>query len=165
MRRQRTQQPVDVMTWQSPGAGVPQPNPPGLLRASVNEKAGPDGPACAVNTCSHRLPLGELERATGPLAAVLLALLHPAVARQVPGVAELLGDAPLGCLGVGRGGRLLGLAEHRLESPGDALRRGTGLAGDAAAADMDEDVEPVANLEEARGPVQHRQVLLLRHEL
>src|SRR5262245_13992243 len=95
------------------------------------------------------LSLRELERPAGTLAPVLLSLLHSAVAGQVAGVAEFLGDAALGRLPVGAG-RCGGLAfaEHRLQGPGDALRSGPGLAGDAAAANVDEHVQPVSHVEE-----------------
>src|SRR5438034_5166490 len=84
------------------------------------------------------LPLGELERLAGPLLAVLLAFLHAAVAGEVAGVAELLGEAARGgLLAVGARLRFGRAAEHALQGAGDALAAGARLAGEAAALDAD----------------------------
>src|SRR5262249_9776441 len=87
----------------------------------------------------------------GALATVLLAFLHAAVAGQEAGVTQLLGHGagPGGLLAVGGG--LLGLqAEHHLQGPGNALRAGARLAGEAAAVDLDADVEAGAPLRQAQ---------------
>src|SRR5436190_7356677 len=76
--------------------------------------------------------LAELEALAGALAAVLLALLHAAVARQVARVAQLLGHRHDGLVGrLALGGRRAGRrqAEHLLQRPGDALAARAGLAG------------------------------------
>src|SRR5438552_9600094 len=81
--------------------------------------------------CASRLnsPLRELEALAGTLAAVLLALLHTAIAGQEAGVAQALRQVRLGTRGhltvrPDRGGRLGGFrrqAEHILEGTGHAL--------------------------------------------
>src|SRR5262245_43990142 len=86
------------------------------------------------------LPLRELEALAGALLAVLLALLHAAVAREVAGVAQLLVHADGGRIGSGIAGDG---PEHDLESAGQTLADGAGLAGEPAAMDLHDHVEPV----------------------
>src|SRR5262245_56385543 len=106
--------------------------------------------------CAHTAiasSLRELEALACSLATVLLALLHPAIAGEVAGVAQLLGHRARRILGrrgaVGRrccrrGGGLE--AEHVLERAGNALRACAGLAGNAAALALDCDIDAAAHL-------------------
>src|SRR6266542_2431841 len=68
------------------------------------------------------LALGVLRRLAGPLEAVLLALLHPRVARQEAGLAKW---------------QPVGLGVHLQERPSDAVADGPRLAGHAAAFHLD----------------------------
>src|SRR5262245_58518420 len=112
------------------------------------------------------LSLRELERAAGTFTAVLLSLLHPAVAREVAGVAEFLGDSTFGRLTVspGRGG-CFPFAKHRLERAGHTLRGSAGLASDATAADVDEHVQAVAHIKQRQRPGHGAAVFFLGEEL
>src|SRR5262249_35054431 len=95
------------------------------------------------------LALGELEALAGALFAVFLAFLHAAIAGEIAGVAEDLGDAAGGfAVGFGRGR----VAEHGLEGAGGPLANGAGLAGDAAPLDLDDHVQPVAHLRDDQRP-------------
>src|SRR5260370_4518063 len=87
------------------------------------------------------LALRELEALAGALAAVLLAFLHAAVAGEVAGIAEFLGHATARfLLARGRG------TEHFLQGAGHALADGARLPGEAAAVDVDEDIEAIAHV-------------------
>src|SRR5207245_11466566 len=102
--------------------------------------------------------LGKLERLACALQAVLLSFLHAAVARQIAGVAELLGQS------AGRfllAGSFAGQAEHLLQGPGDALTDGAALAGEATALDRNEDIEPIAHLGKVEGTKNRGAILLL----
>src|SRR5207244_2888661 len=97
-----------------------------------SSKESPKAASCR-RAPKHGSALGELERLASALAAVLLAFLHAAVARQVAGRTQLVAhvdDVLVGHLALGNGGVQ---AEHRLERAGDALADRAGLAGDAAA--------------------------------
>src|SRR5262245_57423545 len=85
-------------------------------------------------------PLRELEALAGALLAVFFALLHAAVAGEVSGVAQLLVHADGGRIGSGIAGDG---PEHDLESAGQALADGAGLAGEPAAMDLHDHGEPV----------------------
>ena len=75
----------------------------------------------------ERLALGELRRTTGSLQAVLLALLHTRIAGEEASL--LQGSAQLG----------ISLAQ----GAGDAVTDSTSLAGNAAAADIHQNVKEV----------------------
>src|SRR5262245_59309760 len=78
----------------------------------------------------RRLAFGELEALASALLAVLLALLHPAVAGEIARVAEPLGET---AFTVGRFARRRRPdAEHRLQRTSDALANRAGLAGETA---------------------------------
>src|SRR5687768_15891460 len=91
------------------------------------------------------LPLRELEALPRSLPAVLLALLHAAVAGEVAGVAKLLvhagGGTFRGALH-GDGDR----AEHDLERAGHALADRARLTREAAAVNLDLHIEAVLHL-------------------
>src|SRR6185295_8853791 len=72
------------------------------------------------------LALRVLGRLAGPLQAVLLALLHPRVAGEEAGLAE---------------GQPVGVRVDLEQGPGDAMADRAGLAGHAAALDLDHRVE------------------------
>src|SRR5262245_28394287 len=116
---------------------TPAQRGPGKLKgAHAHASRFPTRPARSVNAAASAL--GELEALAGALAAVLLPLLHPAVAGEVAGIAELLGHGDNGLVGGLVRLRLGGVqAEHTLQSAGDALRAGAGLAGEAAAGHLD----------------------------
>ena len=85
--------------------------------------------------CTVRLSLGELGSPAGSLEAVLLPLLHSGVAGEEPGLLE-------------DGAHLVAVLE---ESPGNAVADGAGLAGNAAAGDGADDVEPAQGVGEIQG--------------
>src|SRR5262249_51835130 len=93
--------------------------------------------------------LGELEALASPLAAILLALFHAAVAGQVTAVAQFLGHAARAglLLAVRRRVALLGWwGKHVFQGAGDTLADRPGLAGEAAPRDVDQYVQPAAHL-------------------
>src|SRR5262249_38140522 len=96
--------------------------------------------------------LGELEALARALAAVLLAFLHAAIAGQEVRIAQLLGHAAdlIGAIRalLLRGGQ----PEHLLEGTGDPLANGPGLPADAAALDLDKQVEPATQLGDFERP-------------
>src|SRR5262249_13158819 len=136
----------------------------GGQKSSSRRAKKPAGSPRGPGDYGEGLPLRELEALAGALAAVLLSLLHAAVAGQVAGVAELLGHVrlPFGLLAVG--GRLAAQAEHVLQRAGHALAARAALAGEAAALDVDEHVETVAHFSDFER-TDHRGAVLVLGEV
>ena len=96
-------------------------------RRAASQSAG-DGAVCVTTRTvrRRRLALGVLRRLAGSLEPVLLAFLHPRIAGQEAGLAER---------------QAMPLGVELEEGPGDAVADRAGLAGDAAALDLDHHVE------------------------
>src|SRR5882724_3347632 len=111
-----------------------------LPRSSRLRVSGSAAPPANPQAGDH-LALRELEALAGALATVLLAFLHAAIAGEVAGVAELFGHAAARFLLAGGRG-----TEHFLQGAGHALTDGARLPGEAAAVDVDENVEAIAHV-------------------